>query len=65
MEALMSDDPYKKDFRDRFRVAASQEHEVRYFANEAGITVEQALALIDKHGIDRETLMREAQRLSS
>ena len=59
----MADDPSKRDFRDRFRVAGDQEHEVRYFANEAGITVEQARDLIGRYGNDREKLMREAQRI--
>lgn len=59
----MADDPNKRDFRDRNRVAGDQEHEVRHFAEEAQITVAQARELIHKHGNDRETLMREAKRL--
>ncbi|MEQ1956029.1 DUF3606 domain-containing protein [Mesorhizobium yinganensis] len=61
----MADDPGKRDFRDRSRVSAEQEHEVRYFAEQAQITVAQARELIRKHGNDRETLMLEAKRLAS
>ena len=41
---------------DRDQVAASQPHEVRYFANKHGITEEQVLDLIKEHGNDRATL---------
>ena len=61
----MADDPNKRDFRDRQRVAADQEHELRYFAREAGISVEQARMLIDEFGNDREALMKQAKRLAS
>lgn len=61
----MADDPTKKDFHDRTRVAGDQEHEVRYFAEANGITPEQTRELIARHGNDRETLEREAKRLRS
>jgi hypothetical protein len=59
----MPDDTTKRDNRDRGRVAAKQDFEARYFAQEAGISLEQAQELIDRFGHDRETLMREAGRL--
>ncbi len=59
----MADDPSKKDFRDRDRVAADQEHEVRYFAEETGLSEEQVRELIDKHGNMRADLEREAKKL--
>jgi hypothetical protein len=39
------------------------EHEVSYFASKHGLSAEQARDLIDKHGNDRETLDREAEKL--
>lgn len=61
----MADDPNKKDFRDRDRVAAEQDHEVRYFAEKNGITQDQVRELIAKHGNMREDLEREAKKLRS
>ena len=59
----MADDPSKQDNRDRGRVSGSEDYEVRYFADENGITVEQARELIRQHGGDRETLNAAAKRL--
>lgn len=59
----MADDPHKEDNRDRSRVSGSEDYEVRYFADQNGISMEQARELIRKHGNDRETLNREAQKL--
>lgn len=58
----MADDPNKKDYGDRDRVAAEQDYEVRYFAKENGITEEQVRELIARHGNMREDLEREAQK---
>lgn len=60
----MSDDPNKKDYRDRTRVAGEEEHEVRYFAETNGISIDQTRELIKKHGNDRATLEREAKKLA-
>ena len=54
----MPDDKSKRDQRDRSRVSAKEDFEVRYFAQEAGISLEQARDLIERFGHDRETLMR-------
>ena len=59
----MPDDTTKRDNRDRSRVAAKQDFEARYFAQEAGISLEQAADLIERFGHDREKLMREAGQL--
>ncbi|MDW6020221.1 DUF3606 domain-containing protein [Mesorhizobium sp. BAC0120] len=61
----MADDKTKKDRRDRDRVAADEDYELRYFAESTGISVDQARQLIQKHGNDRATLEREAKRLTS
>ncbi len=49
----MTDDKSKRDFRDRDRVSAGEEYEVRHFAEQNGITMEQAHDLIKKHGNSR------------
>ena len=59
----MADDKSKRDFRDRDRVSASEDYEVQYFAEKAGISLEQVRDLIAKHGNSRETLEREAKAL--
>lgn len=59
----MADDPNKKDFRDRNRVAGDQDYEVQYFAKEMGITPAQVRELIDRFGNDRGTLEAEAKKL--
>lgn len=59
----MADDPRKEDYRDRSRVSGSEDYEVRYLAEQAGISMDQARALIRQHGNDRETLMQAARAL--
>jgi hypothetical protein len=59
----MADDKNNRGEPDRSRVSGSEEYEVRYFAEKHGISIEQAQGLIERHGNDRETLDREAQRL--
>lgn len=60
-DKTMADDKNKQDNRDRSRVAGGEDFEVRYFAQEAGITEEQARTLIRRHGNDRARLMEEAR----
>ena len=60
----MPDDPTKQDNRDRNRVAGEQDFEVDHFAQANGISINQALDLIEKFGNDRETLDREAKKLA-
>ena len=60
----MPDDKSKKDNRDRMRVAGSEDYEVDYLVEKAGITHQQARDLIKRYGNDRETLMRHARNLA-
>ncbi len=59
----MSDDPTKQDGRDRGKVAAGQAFEVQYFAEKAGISLDQARQLLQRYGNDRAKLMDEAKLL--
>ncbi|HEY0013024.1 MAG TPA: DUF3606 domain-containing protein [Allosphingosinicella sp.] len=59
----MADDKTNRGEPDRSRVSGSEGYEVSYFAGKHGITAEQARQLIEKHGNDRETLDREAEKL--
>jgi hypothetical protein len=59
----MADDKTKTDIRDRSRVAGNEDYEVQYFAEEAGISVEQARTLIKRHGNDRKILHELAESL--
>ena len=61
----MADDKNNRGEPDRSRVSGSEPYEVSYFASKNGITAEQARELIDRHGNDRETLDREAQKLTA
>jgi hypothetical protein len=61
----MADNPNKEDNRDRSRVSGSEDYEVRYFADENGISMDQARELIARFGNDRETLNREARKLKA
>ncbi|MFC5068884.1 DUF3606 domain-containing protein [Flaviflagellibacter deserti] len=61
----MADDKSKQDERDRSRVAGDERYEIDYFAKEAGVSIDQARELIEKHGNDRETLMAEAAKLTA
>lgn len=59
----MSDDPNKRGGQDRSRVAGGQDYEVRYFAEQNGISIEQAEQLIREHGNNREELERAAHQM--
>ena len=59
----MADDTTKHGKRDTSQVAAGEDYEVEYFAKSNGITKDQALELIKKHGNDRQTLNAEAAKL--
>ena len=59
----MPDDKTKTDIRDRSRVAGNEEYEVQHFAEEAGITLEQARTLIQRHGNNRAELHTLAESL--
>ncbi len=59
----MADDKSNVGEPDRSRVSGSEPYEVSYFAQKHGISAEQARELIEKHGNDRETLDRAAEKL--
>lgn len=59
----MADDKSKTGRQDRERVAGDQDYEVLYLVETTGITRAEALDLIQEHGNDRDTLMREAKKL--
>ena len=59
----MADDKSKRDFRDRDRVSAKEDYELRHFAEQNGLTTEQARELIRQHGNDREALTAAARKL--
>jgi hypothetical protein len=46
-------------------VAADQGYEVEYLAEKTGISRSEALGLVQKHGINRETLILEARKLKT
>ena len=52
----MADDTSNRGGQDRARVAGGQEYEVRHFAEQNGISIEQAEQLIAQHGNSRERL---------
>jgi hypothetical protein len=59
----MSDNKAKRGKADRAKVAAGEGYEVAYFARKHGITQQQALDLIKKHGNDRKKLDAAAAKL--
>ncbi|WP_342643338.1 DUF3606 domain-containing protein [Rhodoligotrophos ferricapiens] len=61
----MKDDPSRRGAKDRSRVAGDQEHEVRYFAKEHGISVDEAQKLIERVGNARDKLDQAARELKA
>ncbi|GLS35987.1 hypothetical protein GCM10010869_15760 [Mesorhizobium tianshanense] len=61
----MDDDKTRTDNRDRSRVAGDEDYEVRHFAEEAGITPDQARTLIKRHGTDRKVLNEIAESIKA
>lgn len=59
----MADDKSNVGEPDRSRVSGSETYEVSYFASKHGLSQEQAREPIERHGNDRETLHREAEKL--
>jgi Protein of unknown function (DUF3606) len=59
----MADDKTKRGAADRKKVSKSEGYEVSYFAKKHGITNEQTIKLIEKHGNDRATLNKAADKL--
>ena len=61
----MADDKSHVGEPDRSRVSGNEPYEVSYFAQKHGISSQQARELIEKHGNDRETLDRAAEKLKA
>jgi hypothetical protein len=59
----MADDKSRQDNRDRSQVAGGEDYEVRHFAEQNGISIEQAEQLISRHGNNREELERAARQM--
>lgn len=59
----MADNKQNVGEPDRSRVSGSEDYEVRYFADEHGLSMDQARDLISKHGNDPEALNAAAGRL--
>ncbi|AZO47917.1 MAG: DUF3606 domain-containing protein [Mesorhizobium sp.] len=59
----MADDKSNRGLRDRDRVSADDDYEVRYFAKQHRITQDEVRELISEHGNDRKTLARQARKL--
>jgi hypothetical protein len=60
----MADDKTKTGKQDRARVAATQDYEIRDFADKFDISPAQAKRLIERHGNDHGMLEREARKLA-
>jgi len=60
----MNDTGSKSDDRARARIAAAVDYEIDYLVVKTGITREQACVLVKKYGYDRDTLMKQARKLS-
>ena len=59
----MADDKKKRGGSDRSKVAGSEPYEVEYFARKHGISKQETLDLIKKHGNSRAILDKEAEKL--
>jgi len=59
----MADDKTRTDNRDHSQVAGDEDYKVRHFAEEPGITPEQARTLIKRHGTDRTVLHEIAESI--
>ena len=58
---MTSDD---RSERERIRAAGARDYEIDLLVVKTGITRAQASELVDRHGNDRETLMRHARSLA-
>lgn len=59
----MPDDRTKRDLRDRQRVSAEEDYEVRHFADQHDMTADEVRELIRKHGNSRDVLEQAAKAL--
>jgi hypothetical protein len=61
----MADDKSLVGGADRRQLSASDDYEVRDFAEKHDISVEQVRKLIERHGNDREELERAVEQLNA
>lgn len=59
----MADNKQNVGEPDRSRVSGSEDYEVQFLAEQAGITIDKARELIRQHGNDRGSLMDAAKGL--
>ena len=59
----MPDDRNNVGAQDRARVAGNEDYEVRHFAEQNGISIEQAQQLIARHGNSRDELERAVRQM--
>lgn len=59
----MADNKQNVGEPDRSRISGSEDYEVRYFAEQHGLSMEEARSLIAKHGNNREDLDEAARSL--
>ena len=59
----MPDGPREEDDNEGSAVAGGRRYEVQDLADAHGLSINQALDLIERHGKDREILDREASKL--
>jgi uncharacterized protein DUF3606 len=55
----MPDDKEKRDYRDRDRINVHQEHELRYWTKELGVTPEKLKETVVKVGVMTSDVRRE------
>ena len=60
----MPDGPREEDDNEGSAVADGRRYEVQDLADAYGLTINQALDLIERYGHDRDTLDREARKLT-
>jgi hypothetical protein len=60
---MMADNKSRTDRRRRSRVAAGEDYEVQHFAEQTGLTAEQARTLVRRYGNDRQKLLEEAKTM--
>ena len=64
-ETHMPDDKSKVGAADRRTVSASEDFEVRHFAEQHNLTEDQVRTLIETHGNDREALEQAVRQLAT
>jgi hypothetical protein len=58
----MSDNPHKTDYRDRDRINVHQDHELRYWSKELGVTPEILKDTVQKVGVMATDVRRELNK---